>query len=90
MCPRLGEHRRAGYTAVEYVVTSLPGTVALDTEKAVQSALADAGERPVQGKEYFDISCLPLILDVASGWLAGHGAVIVGLPGDQADKEEAA
>ena len=70
--PRLGEHRRYGYTSVVYLVTSLPVKMALDTENAIRSALALAGERPVRGREYFDISCLPLILDVAGGWLANN------------------
>ena len=69
---RLSTHRRAGYISVFHLVTSLPGTVALDTETAVKSALTLAGEEPVHGREYFDISCLPLIIDVASGWLAGQ------------------
>jgi hypothetical protein len=88
--PRLRVHRKGGYTTVVTLVTGLSGTLAHDAENAICAALADAGERPVHGREYFDISCLPLILDVASGWLAGQGAVIVGLHEDQADKEEAA
>ena len=51
------------------LVTGLPGTVALDAENAVKSALAVAGEKPVRGREYFDASCLALILDVADSWL---------------------
>jgi hypothetical protein len=67
--PRLREHRRAGYGHVEYLAANLAETMALETENAVRSALALAGARPVRGREYFDISCLPLILDVAFGWL---------------------
>jgi len=66
---RLRHHRRYGYTSVAYLATDLPGTIAPDTENAILSALALAGERPIHGREYFDISCLPLILDVARGWL---------------------
>jgi hypothetical protein len=54
-------------------VTDLPGTVALDAENAVKSALALAGEKPIQGREYFDASCLALILDVADSWLGPTG-----------------
>jgi hypothetical protein len=62
---RLADHARQGYGTVVRVVTGLLGAVAPDAEAAVKSALALAGEHPVLGKEYFDISCLGLILDVA-------------------------
>ena len=32
-----------------------------------------AGEKPVRGREYFDASCLALILDVADSWLRAAG-----------------
>lgn len=67
--PRLKAHRIAGYRTVVRLVTGIPGTVAPDTERAIKSALAMAGERPVQGTEYFDASCLALILDVADSSL---------------------
>jgi hypothetical protein len=35
----------------------------------MKTTLAMAGEKPVRGLEYFDISCLALILDVADSWL---------------------
>ena len=60
--------------------------MALDTENAVKAALALAGAKPIRGTEYFDISCLALILDVAEGWLAGQGAVITS-PGRSAAAE---
>ena len=66
---RLLTHASQGYTEVMRLVTGLPGTVALDAENAVKSALAVAGEKPVRGREYFDASCLALILDVADSWL---------------------
>lgn len=66
---RLLTHAGQGYTEVVRLVTGLPGTVALDAENAVKSALVLAGERPVRGREYFDASCLALILDVADSWL---------------------
>lgn len=67
--PRLRTHIRAGFTEVVRLATGLPGTTAPDTESAVRSALAIAGEKPVQGREYFDASCLALVLDVADSWL---------------------
>ena len=66
---RLRIHAGQGYTEVVRLVTGLPGTVALDTENAVKSALALAGEKPLRGREYFDATCLALILDVADSWL---------------------
>jgi len=74
---RLQVHAACGYTEVARLVTGLPGTMALDTENAVKSALALAGEKPVRGREYFDISCLALILDVADSWLTVPAAPLV-------------
>lgn len=78
---RLAAHAREGYTEVVRLVTGLPGTVAPDTERAVKSALAAAGAKPVRGKEYFDRAALALILDVADSWL--------GVAGTQASPEVA-
>jgi hypothetical protein len=72
--PRLRTHRKFGYTVVVRLVTGLAGRVARDTEDAVRAALADAGHQPVKGREYFDVSCLGLILDVADWWLGLAGA----------------
>lgn len=66
---RLRVHVRNGFTRVIRIVETLPGGIALDVERAVKAALALADERPIRGKEYFDISCLALILDVADSWL---------------------
>jgi hypothetical protein len=52
------------------LLTDLPDGTAPDAERAVKVALAMAGEKPVRGTEYFDASCLGLILDVADSWLA--------------------
>ena len=87
--PRLRTHASHGFTQIVKLAAGLPGSVARDTENAVKSALALANERPLRGREYFDISCLPLILDVASGWLAGHGTVITG-PDDRPEQEQVA
>lgn len=67
---RLRVHAATGYRTVVRCVTGLPGDLAPGTENAVKVALAMAREQPVRGREYFDISCLALILDVADGWLA--------------------
>lgn len=67
---RLAAHARYGYTEVMRLRTGLPGTTAPDTESAIRVALALAGERPAHGREYFGISCLALILDIADSWLA--------------------
>ena len=67
---RLQIHAAQGYTDVVRLITELPDMVALDAENAVKSALVLAGEKPVRGREYFDISCLALILDVADSWLS--------------------
>jgi hypothetical protein len=66
---RLLIHAGQGYIEVVRLVTGLPGTVALDVENAVKSALTLAAEKPVRGREYFDVSCLALILDIADSWL---------------------
>lgn len=67
--PRLKAHAKVGLTEVVRLVVGLTGDAAPDAERAVKAALAAAGENPVRGKEYFDISCLALVLDVADSWL---------------------
>lgn len=76
---RLSNHRVDGFTVVHLLKTDLAPGVPRTAEKAVMSALALAGEKPVRGKEYFAESCLPLILDVATGWLDAKEAVAVDL-----------
>jgi hypothetical protein len=66
---RLAVHASKGLANVVYLAVALPRLLALDAENAVKAALADAGEKPVRGREYFDISTLALIDDVASSWL---------------------
>jgi hypothetical protein len=66
---RLAVHASKGLANVVYLAVALPRLLALDAENAVKAALADAGEKPVRGREYFDISTLALIYDVASSWL---------------------
>jgi hypothetical protein len=67
--PRLRAHAAQGYRDVVRLATGLPGTVAPDAERAVMAALELAGEKPIRGREYFDISCVALVLDVAASWL---------------------
>ena len=64
--PRLGDHRRAGYTEEVRVLPDLVDVAAL--ERHVLSTLRDAGIPATQGREYFDISVLALVLDVVDGW----------------------
>jgi hypothetical protein len=71
---RLLDHAAQGYAEVLLLVTGLSGALAPDTENAIRATLALAGEKPVRGREYFDRSCLALILDVAGGWLAASAA----------------
>jgi hypothetical protein len=63
--PRLKNHASDGYTTV---VRLLITTDALDLERATTKALARSGWKPIRGREYFDISCLHLVLEVADGW----------------------
>lgn len=64
---RLGDHRSAGYSDVVLLAIDQPD--AAQIERAVIGALANAGVLPVKGREYFDVSALPLVLDVAAGWV---------------------
>jgi hypothetical protein len=66
--PRLSNHAQAGFVTVERLLTDLPGSIAPETEAAVISALALAREEPIRGREYFDISCLALVLDIADSF----------------------
>lgn len=66
---RLSTHRDDGFTIVHMLTTGLADNIPRSAEKAVLAALAMAGEKPRRGREYFDASCLALILDVATGWL---------------------
>lgn len=67
--PRLSDHRRAGYREVVRTLTGLLG--ALNLEQDVRKTLTLAGIRPLRGREHYDISALPVILDVADNYLFG-------------------
>jgi hypothetical protein len=62
--PRLATHERAGLDRVLRVATALPQDVAPMLERQILSALRDAGERPVRGREYFPLRVQPLVLDL--------------------------
>jgi hypothetical protein len=63
---RLGDHRRAGYVEVVRVLRNLPDSHAL--ERHVRASLRDANILPAQGREYFDMAALPVVLDIVDGW----------------------
>lgn len=65
--PRLTDHAHDGYGETLLCLRSLPDGAALAIERAVRSALTQAGERPVRGREYFDISVQGLVFDVVAG-----------------------
>lgn len=62
--PRLVDHERDGFDTVLRLATSLPGDVAPELERQILSALRDAGERPVRGREYFPPRVQALVLDL--------------------------
>ncbi len=64
---RLKQHYRDGYRTVELLLTGLPELLASDMEDAAGDALKEAGVIPVKGREYYDISALGLIFDIAQG-----------------------
>jgi hypothetical protein len=75
---RLAKHRQAGYRDVVRLVKDIPGSLAPETEQAVLSALRLAGITPLYGREWFDISALPVVLDVADGYLGRQPALSPG------------
>ena len=62
---RLKVHADNGYTQVALVLKT---SRAQELERFALVTLNDAGYRPVQGCEYFDIAALPVVLDIAWGW----------------------
>jgi hypothetical protein len=67
----LAAHRRAGFDEVVRLMTDLPGIVAPEIESAILATLALAEVVPVKGWEYYDISALAIVLDVADSWPLG-------------------
>lgn len=62
--PRLGDHGRDGFDRVVRLHTGLPGDTAPWLERAIISALRDAREAPVRGREYYRARVLPVVLDL--------------------------
>jgi hypothetical protein len=73
---RLYDHRADGFPTVHLLTDDLAGDVAAETEKAVLATLALVNAKPLRGREYFDVSYLALILDVATGWLGLTDAAV--------------
>lgn len=63
---RLADHRRAGYPEVIRVLPGLDDAHAL--ERHIRVTLRAADITPAQGREYFHIDALALVLDVVDGW----------------------
>lgn len=78
--PRLQDHARAGFTTLVRLLTGLPDAFAL--ERDVKATLALAGEKPVRGREYFDVRVLATVLDVVDHYLVT--AAIPNQRGEQA------
>ncbi|MEV5526356.1 hypothetical protein [Streptomyces prunicolor] len=62
--PRLRAHERDGLDQVVRLFTCLPDGAAYEIERNILSALQDAREKPVRGREYFPARVLPLVLDL--------------------------
>jgi len=60
---RLADHRRDGFERTILVRTNFPGARELETR--ILRALADAGEQPVRGREYYPARVLATVLDIA-------------------------
>ena len=67
-CPRLRRHRAAGYVEVIRLHEVVDAGA---LERAALETLRLAEFKPIKGREYFDLSALPVILDVVDHWCAG-------------------
>jgi hypothetical protein len=76
--PRLAGHARDGYCTRVRLMTDLPLGTARALEKTVLATLKLAGIEPVRGREYFDASALPVILDIADNYPIPALVVLVG------------
>lgn len=65
---RLGVHRKDGYRTVVRLLTGLPGEMAVDMERAALATLRLAGVKPVQGREYYPLDALAVVLDVTDNY----------------------
>lgn len=61
---RLAVHERDGFDQVVRLHTGLPDDVAPWLERAIISALRDARDEPVRGREYYRSRVLPVVLDL--------------------------
>ncbi|MFF1962948.1 hypothetical protein ACFVW5_04870 [Streptomyces sp. NPDC058232] len=71
---RLNRHAADGFTTVHRFLTGLPDGLAPEMERHALAALRLAGERPVQGREYFPSSVRPLVLDFVDNYPTGNGS----------------
>jgi hypothetical protein len=60
--PRLADHRKDGYPHCVRIYEDMPGTMAPEIELNLIDILKARGLKPIKGREYFDISALPIIL----------------------------
>lgn len=65
---RLRCHALNGFTTVHRFLTDLPEGVAPELERHALATLRLAGERPVQGREYFPASALAVVFDVVDNY----------------------
>jgi hypothetical protein len=63
---RLRTHSNAGFTHVVKTIAGLADAAAL--ERKVLEFLRTEGIAPVRGREYFDITTLPLIMRIVDDW----------------------
>ena len=64
--PRLYAHRRDGYTTVVRLLPGFPNAYQLECD--VKATLQLAGEKPVRGKEYFDVRTMATVLDIVDNY----------------------
>lgn len=64
--PRLWLHRSDGFTELIRIWQGLDVRLPQVMEARVTIALYEAGFQPTRGTEYYDLACLPLILDLAT------------------------
>jgi formylmethanofuran dehydrogenase subunit E len=64
--PRLLHHRRSGFGRIIMTITDLAD--AYELEQSIIATLGLAAIKPVRGREYYDLSALPVILDIADNW----------------------
>lgn len=63
---RLRTHRRQGYVEVVRLRERLASAATL--EQHVIRSMREAGIKPAHGREYYDLSALPVVLDIVDHW----------------------